>query len=74
MTEATESLELRLPSRLGGPLALSPLRFGIAAVLVSFAYSALRLACDPLMNTDAVYYLVAAEAWQSLQTAPVLLR
>jgi hypothetical protein len=44
---------------------LTPVRLGAIAVLISIAYSCVRLACDPLINPDAVYYLVAAERWMT---------
>lgn len=35
----------------------------VAAVVVSLAYSAIHVFIDPLLNPDAVTYLLAAQAW-----------
>lgn len=64
MLRATERLDLPLPKLTRqNAWALTPVRLAGVGVLLSCLYSALRLWADPLFNPDAVFYLVAAEAW-----------
>ena len=53
-------------------LVPTPLRLGAIGVIVSLLYSLLRLWIDPLFNPDAVYYLIAAEAWLESGVAAAL--
>ena len=62
--EASFTLQPTLPRKLDfDSLIPTSLRLGAIGVVVSLLYSLLRLQFDPLINPDAVYYLIAAEEW-----------